>query len=184
MTGSSQASLWYNITANNYVHIIGSYLPGLLAGAHFRRAWEGERMNSRQPSKEVIVAVDPGREKCGVAVVASDLELILKEIVSRDEAVNRVLELAEKHGARKVVLGDRTGSRGFASEIQQEHPPFEIIFIDEHRSSMEGRRRYLLDHPLPGLGRLIPLSLRAPKEPFDDYVAVVLAERYFQRVKR
>jgi len=52
-------------------------------------------------------------------VVASDLELILKEIVSRDEAVNRVLELAEKHGARKVVLGDRTGSRGLQARFNR-----------------------------------------------------------------
>lgn len=141
-------------------------------------------MNSGQSSKEIIVAVDPGREKCGVAVVTGDLELISKEIVSREEAVHRVLELAKKHGAGKVVLGDRTGSREFAGEIAQEHPSPEILFIDEHMSSMEGRRRYLLDHPLPGLGKLIPVSLRAPGEPFDDYVAVVLAERFFQCLKR
>jgi hypothetical protein len=141
-------------------------------------------MKSGQSSKEIIVAVDPGREKCGVAVVTGDLELISKEIVSREEAVHRVLELAEKHGAGKVVLGDRTGSREFAGEIAQEHPSPEILFIDEHMSSMEGRRRYLLDHPRPGLGRLIPVSLRVPGEPFDDYVAVVLAERFFQCLKR
>ena len=58
-----------------------------------------------------------------------------------------------------MVLGDRTGSREFAGEIAQEHPSPEIIFIDEHMSSMEGRRRYLLDHPRPGLGKLIPVSL-------------------------
>jgi hypothetical protein len=49
---------------------------------------------------------------------------------------------------------------------------------------MEGRRRYLLDHPLCGLFKLVPVSLRTPGEPFDDYVAVVLAERFFQHLKR
>jgi len=159
-------------------------------------AGEVKGMKFESPAKEIIVAVDPGREKCGLAVVTSDLELLLKEIVSRDEAVHRVLELAQKHGADKLVLGDRTGSREFADEIRkakmvwstaidkQQHPRPEIIFIDEHMSSMEGRRRYLLDHPLPGLGKLIPVSLRTPGEPFDDYVAVVLAERFFQCLKR
>ena len=153
-------------------------------------------MNCRQSPKETIVSVDPGREKCGVAVVTSDMELILKEIVSRDEAVHRVLELAQRHGAHKVILGDRTGSREFASEIKeatkslsasignQQGPNLEVIFVDEHKSSMEGRRRYLLDHPLRGLGKLVPISLRTPGEPFDDYVAVVLAERFFQCLKR
>lgn len=153
-------------------------------------------MNSEQSSREVIVAVDPGREKCGVAVVTSDLELILKEIVSRDEAVGRVLELTKKYGVHRVILGDRTGSREFASEIMEatgelsacgcnrQDPRPELIFVDEHESSMEGRRRYLLNHPLRGIGRLLPISLRAPSEPFDDYVAVVLAERFFQCLKR
>ena len=153
-------------------------------------------MNSEKSPKETIVSVDPGREKCGVAVVTSDLELISKEIVSRKEAVDRVLELAEKHGARRVVLGDRTGSREFAGEIvdmrkglavpagnQRGRYP-EIVFVDEHKSSMEGRRRYLLEHPLRGLGKLLPVSMRTPGEPFDDYVAVVLAERFFQCLKR
>ena len=150
-----------------------------------------------QSSKiETIVSVDPGREKCGVAVVTSDLELILKEIVSRDEAVDRVLALAKKYGAYRIVIGDRTGSREFACEIAkarkacgtligtQQDPHPEVVFVDEHESSMEGRRRYLLDHPLRGLGRLIPVSLRTPNEPFDDYVAVILAERFFQSLKR
>ena len=153
-------------------------------------------MNSEGSSKEIIVSVDPGRQKCGVAVVTSDLELISKEIVSREEAVNWVLELAERHGVHRIVLGDRTGSREFACEIAkgikklkastggQQGLHLEVVFIDEHKSSMEGRRRYLLDHPLPGLGRLIPISLRTPGEPFDDYVAVVLAERFFQCLKR
>jgi len=153
-------------------------------------------MKSQSSSREIVVSVDPGREKCGVAVVTNDLELILKEVVSRDEAVDRVLELAGKHGAYRIVLGDRTGSREFACEIakaakgdlsladKQQRPYPEVIFVDEHESSMEGRRRYLLDHPLRGLGRLIPVSLRTPSEPFDDYVAVILAERFFQCLKR
>ena len=152
-------------------------------------------MNQRKPPKEIIVAVDPGRDKCGLAVVTSDLELVLKEIVSRNEAVHKVLRLAGIYEAHKVVIGDRTGSREFASEIKnarlrhstssdkQQQLPLEIIFIDEHKSSVEGRRRYLLAHPLRGLGSLIPISLRTPDKPFDDYVAVILAERFFQSRK-
>ena len=153
-------------------------------------------MNSKRSPEETIVAVDPGREKCGVAVVTSALELLSKEIVSREEAVARVLNLAKEHKAKWIILGDRTGSREFAGEIvkakkkslksigKQEDVYPEVIFVDEHESSMEGRRRYLLDHPLRGLGRLVPVSLRSPNQPFDDYVAVILAERFFQRLKR
>ena len=199
--GSSRKKLHYSVLLYGIILLATIVLPShdcapetSLKSASVNTG-EVKRMTPQSSGKEIIVAVDPGRDKCGVAVVTSNLELLSKEIVPRDEAVHRVLDLAKKHQAHKVVLGDRTGSREFAGEItkarmrcsasvdRQRHPLPEIFFIDEHKSSMEGRRRYLLDHPLRGLGKLIPVSLRTPGEPFDDYVAVVLAERFFQCLK-
>ncbi len=144
-------------------------------------------MEGRGPwrgNSDVIVAVDPGRDKCGIAVVRGDLAVLQREIAPREAAVARVSELARAHGACAVVLGDRTASKALARDLEANTPGLEFAFIDEHMSSVEGRRRYLLDHPLPGLlGRLVPVSLRTPREPFDDYVAVVLAERFFHHGK-
>lgn len=138
---------------------------------------------------EAVVAVDPGRDKCGIAVVKADGAVLAKGIVARAEVGERVRELARAHGLDTVVLGDRTGSRALAQEIraalgQAGADPLRVVFVDEHESSMEGRRRYLKDHPLRGLGKLVPLSLRTPGEPFDDYVAVILAERFFHSVEK
>lgn len=138
---------------------------------------------------EAVIAVDPGRDKCGVAVVRADGTVIAKAIVARAEAVDRVMELARTYEVSVVVLGDRTGSRALARELEEvgdraAGEPIRVVFVDEHESSMEGRRRYLEDHPLRGLGRLVPVSFRTPGEPFDDYVAVVLAERFFHSVEK
>lgn len=138
---------------------------------------------------EAVIAIDPGRDKCGIAVARSDGTVIAKAIVPRQEAVDRVMELARMHEVGVVVLGDRTGSRAIARELEEAAEsavgvPLRLVFVDEHESSMEGRRRYLEDHPLRGLGRLVPVSLRTPGEPFDDYVAVVLAERFFHSVEK
>ena len=54
--------------------------------------------------------------------------------------------------------------------------------IDEAYSTLEGRRRYLQEHRR-GWRRLLPLGLQAPPEPYDDYVAVVLGERFFAKEK-
>ncbi|MGE5584691.1 MAG: pre-16S rRNA-processing nuclease YqgF [Bacillota bacterium] len=144
----------------------------------------GGRRTSRAKPPEVVIAVDPGQDKCGVAAVMADGTVLAKEIVARTRAGGRILEFVRTHGSDTVVLGDRTGSRALAEEIRASFGPagagaVRVVFVDEHESSMEGRRRYLEDHPLRGLGRLVPLSLRTPGEPFDDYVAVVLAERFF-----
>ncbi len=138
---------------------------------------------------EAVIAVDPGREKCGIAVVKADGAVLAKGIVARAEIGERVRELARVHGVDTVVLGDRTGSRALAQEIRAALDragagPRRVVFVDEHESSMEGRRRYLKDHPPRGLGKLVPLSLRTPGEPFDDYVAVILAERFFHSVEK
>jgi len=165
-------------------------------------------MRSGESVPKVVVAVDPGRDKCGIAVVRDDLTVAEREIALTQNVVGRVYELARRYGATTVVLGDRTSSKALAREIEENTPMevparapctigtaqapdvhtggprLEIMFVDEHLSSVEGRKRYLLDHPPRGLGRLIPLSLRTPGEPFDDYVAVVLAERFFHYAKK
>ncbi|MEW6227518.1 MAG: pre-16S rRNA-processing nuclease YqgF [Bacillota bacterium] len=165
-------------------------------------------MKSEKRVPKVVVAVDPGRDKCGIAVVRDDLTVAEREIAPAQNVAGRVYELARRYGTTTVVLGDRTSSKALAREIEASAPVeapgralhrsedaqapdvydagprLEIMFVDEHLSSVEGRKRYLLDHPPRGLGRLIPLSLRTPGEPFDDYVAVVLAERFFHRTKK
>ena len=40
---------------------------------------------------------------------------------------------------------------------------------------------YWREHPPRGLMRLIPVTMQVPPVPVDDYVAVILAERYFDK---
>ena len=55
----------------------------------------------------------------------------------------------------------------------------EIVLVDEHHSSEEGRKRYFCDNPPIGWRRFLPRTLLFPERAYDDYVAVVLAERFF-----
>jgi len=80
------------------------------------------------------------------------------------------------------VLGDRTSSgkaKEVLSELLIEDKKLEILSVDEHHSTELARRYYWRKHPPRGLRRLIPLTMQVPPVPVDDYVAVILAERYF-----
>ncbi|MEA4884965.1 MAG: pre-16S rRNA-processing nuclease YqgF [Clostridia bacterium] len=129
----------------------------------------------------LVVAVDPGREKAGIAVCSRERGTIAKCVVPAADCVSRVYQLAVEHGARVVVVGDRTGST-LMVEALSDRRDLVVAVVDEHRSSMEARERYLRDHPGRGLARLLPNGLRTPSEPYDDYVAEILAARYFEQV--
>jgi len=130
-----------------------------------------------------LLAVDPGTDKCGVAVVTYARQVLTQDIFSREELVLRIARHVGRYGIEMVVLGDRTGAREVREQLRVSGLPLEIVFVDEHRSSELGRRRFLLAHPGPGWQRFLPTGLRTPDQPYDDYVAVILAERYLDGVR-
>ncbi len=132
---------------------------------------------------EIVLAVDPGRDKAGMAVVSKARGTLFRCIVSADDYASRGGELAAAYGVHRIVVGDRTGSREAVRALALS-PGLPVITIDEHRSSMEARQRYLREHRGQGLCRFVPIGLRTPPEPFDDYVAEILAARYFEQQRR
>jgi len=94
-----------------------------------------------------------------------------------------VAELSRQYKIVRFVLGDRTAACRFRARLEQLIAVTEqlhgvpITMVDEHMSSVEGRRAYLLAHR-QGWRRLVPLGLLWTNEPFDHYVAEVLVRRY------
>ncbi|MDR7529500.1 MAG: resolvase [Armatimonadota bacterium] len=127
-----------------------------------------------------VLAIDPGREKCGLAVVRPG-RVLHREVVARDRLAWRVAELAGEYAVHVVVVGDATGSQEVLREVSGLGRPVETV--PERGSSLEARRRYFRDHPARGLARLIPEGLRVPPRPVDDYVAEILAERFLEKAR-
>jgi len=138
------------------------------------------RWNMNQNS-DMILAVDPGKEKCGLAIIEHD-RVVLQEVVPRAEIVERIITVLPKAGP--IVVGNRTGSREFIAELTSRIPNINnrIVKVDEDYSTMEARALYWQAHPPRGWRKLIPLSLQTPTEPIDDFVAVILARRYLMMV--
>ncbi len=133
---------------------------------------------------DAVIAVDPGRDKCGIAVVGRSSGAKWKSVVPADRMGEVVAGLAVQHAVDTVVLGDRTGRKDAMAVLAALRPggrTLDIKLVDEHRSTDEARARYWRDHPPRGLAKLVPVTLRLPPVPVDDYVAVIIAERYFRR---
>ena len=128
-----------------------------------------------------VLAVDPGRSKCGLAVVQPTGEVCHREIVAVDELAATCARLRSAYDIEVLVLGDRTAADEVRDAVERACPDLQVTLVDEHLTSQAARSRFLDDHPPRGLGRLIPRGLRSPAEPYDDYAAVVLAERYWEQ---
>ncbi|WP_371372151.1 pre-16S rRNA-processing nuclease YqgF [Sporomusa aerivorans] len=128
------------------------------------------------------MSVDPGREKCGIAVVHRSRGILYKSIVETAELLAAATALVVKYSLTTAVVGDSTSSRSAQSKlstIEVKGQKMTVIPVNEYRSTDQARNRYWADHPPKGLFRLIPITMRVPPVPVDDYAAVVLAERYF-----
>ena len=127
-----------------------------------------------------IIAIDPGSHKVGVAVVSSTVETLYKSVSSRDQCNDLISGLIHEFNVEVVVLGNGTCSKEIREFVETNFPEVHLEVVDETETSRFARERYLKENPLKGIGRLVPMGLRTPSEPYDDYVAVILAERYLR----
>ena len=108
---------------------------------------------------------------------------MLRRVVPVESFDSVFSHLLREYRPQVVVVGDRTSAEQCLEQLQNlirvVDYPVQIETVSEHRSSEEGRRRYLIEHR-KGWRRLVPLGLQWPKEPYDDYVAEVLVLRYLQ----
>lgn len=132
-------------------------------------------------SPEIILGFDPGRLKCGVAVMGVNGKLFLHEVVPSEQAISTIQALCQKYSIGLLIMGDQTTAKAWKKQLIEAIPALEIVMVDERYSSLEARDRYWQMYPPAGLSRLIPQGMREPPRPVDDIVAIVLIERYLQR---
>ena len=129
----------------------------------------------------MILAIDPGKNKCGLAVLEQNRQPIEKKVVARSQCPEETYRLIAKYKITRVVIGDSAAGKELEKELSAILMKGEITFIPEKDSSRQARDRYWKENPPLGLWKLIPTSLRVPPSPIDDYAALILGERYLNR---
>ena len=129
------------------------------------------------------LGIDPGSSKCGLALVRNDGQVILMEVVETEVLQLRVSDIISEWKPDVLVLGNGTGSKQTVVLLSAKLPEIELVVMDEAYTSEAARSRFLRENPAKGLQRMIPSSLRTPDRSYDDYVAVILCERYFAKEK-
>jgi RNase H-fold protein (predicted Holliday junction resolvase) len=126
-----------------------------------------------------VLAIDPGRDKCGLAVLDATDGLLARAVVSRGELMSTLREWCERYRPELLLLGSGTGSR----QVRELLIPLSLPVqpVSEWHTTRSARQRYFADHPRRGWRRLLPASLQTPPVPVDDYAAWILAEQFLNR---
>lgn len=128
--------------------------------------------------EKAILAIDPGKDKCGLAIVNYSLLVLSKKIVDRIEFQSYLSQLINIYDIREIIIGDGT----FYNEVLKEIKGITDIpvkIVDEAYTTMEAEKRYWQEKGWLWKKLLFFIHWK-PGRPLDDYVAVILAERYLQ----
>jgi len=143
-----------------------------------------------------LLAIDPGRAKCGLAAVCGPepgfrvescppseptfcLERAVVETERLTPAVGEILR--RRPEIALLLIGDGTNGATLRKALAETFPQIPLQTIDEHCTSQRARQRFLAENRAPGWRRLLPQSMRSPEAPYDDYAALMLAEDYFSK---
>jgi len=137
--------------------------------------------NNKNP--QVFLAIDPGSGKCGLAIIDRNKNILHKEIVATEEIERSIAELVEEFKPDMILMGNATWSDKLRPIVKKSSGAIPLKLVDEKHSSERARLRYFKENPPRGLWKLIPVTLQVPKELYDDYAAIILAEDYIDRVQ-
>ena len=127
-----------------------------------------------------VLGIDPGTRKCGYAVVAGrGLPPLAIGIVELDALRATVSGLVQRFRVDAIALGSGTHGSPVAGILAGLGLP--VTVVDERETTLRARARYFADNPPRGWRRLIPRGMLLPPRPIDDYAAVLIAERYYER---
>lgn len=123
-----------------------------------------------------VIAIDPGRDKCGVAVWQSD-GTFWQAVIATDTLADWVCKAHRDNPSAPVIMGNGTSSHESYERICRACNVTPIV-VEEYKTTELARKRYWQENPPQGFRRLLPTSMQVPPVPVDGYVAVILAERY------
>lgn len=127
----------------------------------------------------MILGFDPGRDKCGLAVMGNERQLVYHQVVASQDAIATIQQLCQNYAIEIIVMGDQTTAKNWKQKLSRDlSVSVPIILVDERYSTLEARDRYWQMYPPQGLKRIIPQGMRQPPRPIDDIVAILLIERY------
>jgi len=123
----------------------------------------------------MMLAIDPGKDKCGLALFNKEGKLLEQKIVRRHDLFRAI---AHYHEATTLVIGDTANGREISNELLRHQHQQQIVLFPEQNTTRQAKAAYWQAHPRHGWWRLIPTTLRTTPVPVDDYAAAIIGRNF------
>ena len=144
-----------------------------------------EQVKMVRGSEEVIIAVDPGTVKCGVAILDYSGSLVEGFSVNRSSYIQQFKEVLKLRSPLKCIVGNGTSSKALIAEIQ-EKCSISVVVIDEFGSTLQARKLWAESEWSTGIYKYVPFIIKTLFEPssLDSYAAWALGLRFLKQKNR
>ena len=148
--------------------------------------------------KNLILGIDPGRDKTGFAFVNFEGELISSGIfisserekffdilINNENISEYIIEGGHENLMKSVsfiAVGNGTNSKNFYDFMKNKlKNEIEIKVFDEKNTTLEARKLYWKIHKPGFFVKLLPENMRVPKRILDDLAAWAIVLRYLKK---
>lgn len=129
---------------------------------------------------KIVLSVDPGRKKCGIALVDSHLKYLTGSVVENEGLTDIIRGYHKEYRFKNIIVGSGTNSGAIVVALKEKFPEILVTVIPEKDTTLEARKYYFEYNPPRGWQKFLPRSLRVPPRPYDDFAAYVIARRFFR----
>ena len=124
-----------------------------------------------------VIAIDPGKSKCGLVLAEISEKKVYKAIILKSELLeNYVRNLIAAEDISQIIIGNGTTSR----EIREKLYFFkkEIITFEEKNTTYRAKARYFQLFPISGLKFFLPREVFILNKNLDAISALIILEDY------
>lgn len=133
---------------------------------------------------KLYLAIDPGREKCGIAVLSEDGAVVERRRCETTVLAETVAALLTDYPLCSCLFGNGTGGKTIEKKLREvlhKSDNCAMITVDETSTTEIARALYWQANPPHGWRKFLPISMLVPPEPIDDWAAVALARRWLEK---
>lgn len=128
--------------------------------------------------ENMLLGVDPGRSKSGLALVSEDGSLEKFTVAMMNNFAAELQDFVQDRQVQTIVVGNGTTSVAMQQILKDAFPTAAVQVVEESHSTEDARKLYWQLYPPKGLKKLIPLGLQVPPINLDGLAAVILVRRY------